>query len=76
VQFGVFAQAANAASLRDRLAEELARVLPGDADAPRVEQHGSIFRVLIGDLADRAAALAFAQRLQQSLNRTTTVWSP
>jgi len=76
VQFGAFGQAANAELLRERVAADLARgALRDVADAPRVEQHGSIFRVLIGDLVDRAAALALAQRLEQTLNRTTTLWS-
>jgi cell division septation protein DedD len=79
VQLGAFAQAANAESLRDRIAEELARnagAIPDPADhKPRVEHHGSIFRVLIGDLVDRAAALQLAQRLERVLSRETTVFS-
>jgi rare lipoprotein A len=74
VQLGAFAQAANAEALRARLAEQLAR--NADAfDAPRVERHGSIFRVLIGDLVDRAQAALLAQRLQQLLDRETAVFS-
>lgn len=77
VQLGAFAQAANAESLRDRIAQELARnATGGDAvDQPRVERHGSIFRVLIGDLVDRAAALALSHRLERMLNRETTVFA-
>lgn len=45
------------------------------ANAPRVERHGSIFRVLIGDLVDRAAALQLARRLEPILNRETTLIS-
>ncbi len=79
VQLGAFAQAANAESLRDRIVEELARnagAIPDPADQkPRVEHHGSIFRVLIGDLVDRAAALQLAQRLERVLSRETTVFS-
>ncbi len=77
VQLGAFAQAANAESLRDRIAQELARIATGaDAvDQPRVERHGSIFRVLIGDLVDRAAALALSHRLERMLNRETTVFA-
>jgi rare lipoprotein A len=79
VQLGAFAQAANAESLRDRIAEELARAagaVPDSVDQkPRVERHGSIFRVLIGDLVDRASALQLAQRLERILSRETTVFS-
>jgi rare lipoprotein A len=77
VQLGAFTLPANAESLRDRIAQELARIATGaDAvDAPRVERHGSIFRVLIGDLVDRAAALALAQRLERMLNREATVFA-
>ena len=79
VQLGAFTQAANADSFRDRVAAELARSQGASADpadqAPRVERHESIFRVLIGDLVDRAAALQLAQRLERILKRETTVFA-
>jgi len=76
VQLGAFAQAANAELLRDRIAQELERDAGADAaDPPRVERHGSIFRVLIGDLVDRAAAVALAQRLERVLSREATVFA-
>lgn len=74
VQLGAFAQAVNAEALRDSVSRELAGSADG-VEAPRVERHGSIFRVLIGDLVDRAQAALLAQRLQQRLNRETTVFS-
>ena len=76
VQLGAFSQAANAELMRDRIAQELARSTDADAaEPPRVERHGSIFRVLIGDLVDRAAALALAQRLERALSREATVFA-
>jgi cell division septation protein DedD len=78
VQFGAFAQSANAEALRERVAQALARsaAAPADpVDAPRVERHGSIFRVLIGDLADRAAAVELAQRLARTLSLETSVFA-
>jgi rare lipoprotein A len=76
VQLGAFSQAANAELLRDRIAQELVHSASTDAaDLPRVERYGSIFRVLIGDLVDRAAALALAQRLERALSREATLFA-
>lgn len=73
VQVGAFQSQANADAVRDRIAvqmqqagSELAAQVP-----PRVERDGSIFRVLVGTLADRAAALALAQQLNGLLGRET-----
>jgi cell division septation protein DedD len=73
VQVGAFQLLANADALRDRVAvqmqqsgNELASQSP-----PRVERDGSIFRVLVGAVADRAAALVLAQRLERLLGRQT-----
>jgi peptidoglycan lytic transglycosylase len=73
VQIGAFAQQANADALRDRVALQLQQ--SGDElaaqRAPRVERDGSIFRVLVGAAADRAAAQTLAQQLEQLLGRET-----
>jgi rare lipoprotein A len=73
VQVGAFQQQTNADALRDRVAvqmqqsgSELAAQRP-----PRVEQDGSIFRVLVGAAADRAAAQALAQQLERLLGHET-----
>ena len=73
VQIGAFQQQANADVLRDRVAvqmqqsgNELAVLRP-----PRVERDGSIFRVLVGAVADRAAALMLARQLERLLGRET-----
>ena len=41
---------------------------------PRVERDGSIFRVLVGAVADRAAAQSLAQQLERLLGRETTLF--
>ncbi len=76
VQLGAFGVAANADALRDRLS-----VLLGQNDAQlaadavlRVERDGSLFRVLAGNHADRAAAAALAARLERALDRDTSLY--
>jgi rare lipoprotein A len=73
VQVGAFQQQSNADAMRDRVAvqmqqagSELAALRP-----PRVELDGSIFRVLVGAVADRASALVLAQQLERLLGRET-----
>src|SRR5882672_4629510 len=75
VQVGAFQQEANADALRENVAVqlqqsggELATQRP-----PRVERDGSIFRVLVGAVADRAAAQSLAQQLERLLGRETTL---
>jgi rare lipoprotein A len=69
VQLGAFAQAPNAEAMRSRVAADLARA--GSAQAPRVERIGTLFRVLVGEVADRAQAMQAAQQLERSLNLPT-----
>lgn len=72
VQLGAFAQATNAESLRDSLAAALQRA--GNDLAPRVEHDGSVYRVLVGNAADRAAAAALAARLESLLARDVALY--
>ncbi|MFN7572203.1 MAG: septal ring lytic transglycosylase RlpA family protein [Betaproteobacteria bacterium] len=72
VQLGAFAQAANAESLRDSLATALQRA--GQELAPRIEHDGSVYRVLVGDAADRTAAAALAARLESLLARDVALY--
>ncbi len=60
-------------ALRDRIAVQMQQAGSELAahGAPRVERDGSIFRVLVGALADRAAALALAQQLNGLVGRET-----
>ena len=78
VQLGAFSQAGNAEVLRERVAALLQQSanagLDSTARAPRVEQDGSIFRVLVGSLADRGAALQLARHLEQILNREASLF--
>jgi rare lipoprotein A len=78
VQLGAFSLPANADALRDRLALLLgapdAPDLPPESRAPRVEREGGISRVLIGSLADRAAAQHWAQVLARYLARETALY--
>jgi rare lipoprotein A len=76
VQVGAFQQEANADALREKVAVqlqqsggELATQRP-----PRIERDGSIFRVLVGAVADRAAAQSLAQQLERLLGRETTLF--
>jgi len=76
VQVGAFQQEANAQALRERVAVQLQQSgaeLAGER-APRVEHDGSIFRVLVGALADRAAAQMLAQQLERLLGRQTALF--
>ncbi|GAB4466402.1 MAG: septal ring lytic transglycosylase RlpA family protein [Burkholderiaceae bacterium] len=69
VQLGAFSIAGNAEALRERVAVLLAQFAGELAvtAAPRVERDGTLYRVLAGRLADRAAALALAERLESAL---------
>lgn len=79
VQLGAFAVTANAEALRDRVALLLsapeANGLPAAARVPWVQNDGKLSRVLIGSLADRATAQAWAQQLERFLIRQTVLYS-
>jgi rare lipoprotein A len=68
VQLGAFAEAARAESLRERAAATLARA---GEPPPRVESDGSIFRVLVGNVADRSAAQQLARTVERLLELDT-----
>jgi len=73
VQVGAFQQEFNADALRERVAVQLQQS-GGELAAqrpPRVERDGSIFRVLVGAVADRTAAQVLAQQLERLLGRET-----
>ena len=78
VQVGAFAQAANAHALRERVAVQFEQSpepdLASPERAPRVEQDGAVFRVLVGALPDRAAAMQLAARLERLLARETVLF--
>jgi rare lipoprotein A len=73
VQLGAFEVEANAWALRERVASQLSAAAVGDlpptARAPRVERDGALHRVLVGMLADRAAASELAARIAGLLGR-------
>jgi cell division septation protein DedD len=69
VQLGAFAQPANADALRTRVAADLQR--EAITQSVRVERIGPLFRVLVGEIADRALAAQVAQRIEQALNLRT-----
>jgi rare lipoprotein A len=72
VQVGAFAERANAEELAGRVATVLGFAeaeLPAASREARVEWHDSVFRVLVGALPDRAAALALAQHLERLLGQ-------
>lgn len=76
VQLGAFQQAENAEALRESAAAKLAQAR-GELAAqslPRVERDGSIFRVLVGAVADRAAAQQLSQQLERLLGRATILF--
>jgi rare lipoprotein A len=75
VQLGAFAQAANAEELRDQVAVQLRQAdSPLGAHHPRIERDGSIFRVLVGAVADRVSAQQLAQHLARVLGRDTALF--
>ena len=77
VQVGAFQQEANAVALRERVAVQLQQSgseLAAGQRAPRVENDGSIFRVLVGAAPDRAAAQVLAQQLERMLGRETVLY--
>jgi rare lipoprotein A len=78
VQLGAFELPANADELRARasllLAAPEADDLPAAARTARVERDGSLYRVLVGLLTDRTAALQLAQRLARLLDRETALY--
>jgi rare lipoprotein A len=76
VQVGAFQQETNADALRERIAVQMQQS-GGDLAAqrpPRVEHDGSIFRVLVGAVADRSAAQLLAKQLEQLLGRETVLF--
>ncbi len=76
VQLGAFAQESNADALAGRTAALLAFVDTAEeipARAPRVERDGGVFRVLVGTMSDRDAALSLARELERLLERPTTI---
>jgi rare lipoprotein A len=78
VQVGAFAEQVNAEELAGRVATVLGFAegdLPAGAAEPRVERHENVFRVLVGALPDRAAALALAQQLERLLGRPAAPFS-
>jgi hypothetical protein len=76
VQVASFAVAANADTTRDRVNARLAaagdQLLPGErvAQVARVNERSV---VLVGDVADRAAAEDLAARLRRVLNQDVTI---
>ena len=78
VQLGAFEAAANAETLREQLANALATPqaddLPAAARSPRVERDGTLHRVLVGPLPNRAAAASLAARLAALLGRETALF--
>ncbi len=78
VQLGAYSVAANAEVLRERaallLAAPDAAALPLAQRAPRVEQKGGVFRVLVGALASREAAQALANQIERLLDRDTALY--
>jgi rare lipoprotein A len=79
VQVGAFAQAANAAALRERIAVLFEQSPEPDLASPermpRVEQDGAVHRVLIGSFAERGAAQQFATRIERLLARETVLYA-
>jgi rare lipoprotein A len=69
VQLGAFAQPDNAEAMRMRVAADLRR--QGVSQTPRIEWIGNLFRVLLGESADRAQAVQAAQQLERTLNLPT-----
>ncbi len=78
MQVGAFSQAANAQALRERVAAQLEQSPEADLAAaertPRVEQDGAVFRVLVGALPERFAAMQLAARLERLLALQTTLF--
>ncbi len=78
VQVGAFADLGNAEDLAGRVAAVLGFAegdIPASAGEARVERHDNVFRVLVGALPDRAAALALAQQLERLLGRPAVPFS-
>jgi rare lipoprotein A len=78
VQLGAFKVAMNAEALRDRLALLLgspeASSLPAELRSPRVERHGGLSRVLIGEAAERAVAVQWSRQLERYLARPAALF--
>lgn len=79
VQVGAFSLVANAEALRDRIAlllsaPDAAADLALPLRAARIEIDGPVYRVLVGPMADRAAAAVLAQTLARVLARGTTLY--
>lgn len=77
VQLGAFAQQANADAFAARVAALLGAVdgseLAEPLRSPRVERDAGLFRVLIGTLPDRLAALGLAEQLERLLGRPASL---
>ncbi len=77
VQLGAFSQQANADAFAARVttllvsAEGLA--LPQSQRSPRVEQESGLFRVLVGALPDRSAAMELAQLIERIIERPVSL---
>jgi rare lipoprotein A len=76
VQLGAFEIAGNAETLRERVAAMIEQAGQYDiaVHAPRVEQDGSTFRVLVGHLPDRESAQSLAERLERLLGRSVALY--
>lgn len=73
VQLGAFSQQSNAESFAARIGTLLGLVdraeLPDAQRMPRIENDQGLYRVLVGTLPDRMAALSLAQQLERILGR-------
>lgn len=78
VQLGAFNVVANAEALRDEVAAALrgGGALDEAASSLRVERDGELWRVLVGRLAERDAAVALAGRLERALGMAAALLPP
>jgi len=77
VQFGAFAQAANAAALCDRLSVLVAAggsAFAASEGTPRVEAGDGLFRVLLGHYAQRGDAQRRSEQMQSFFGREAIVY--
>jgi rare lipoprotein A len=78
VQVGAFAQQANAEELAGRVATVLGFAdgeLAASQREARIERDENVFRVLVGVLPDRGAAVSLAQQLERLLGRPAVPFS-
>lgn len=77
VQLGAFVQEANAEAFAARAATLIAFIdvadWPDGQRTPRVERDQEVYRVLVGTLGDRSAALSLARELERVLERPATI---